>query len=397
MGIAQVPAATRPRRTKTEEKKAESAPPADTPEKPQPEAAQPEATEPAQPQPEQPEATEPAQPQPEQPQPEPTQTTPASDAPAESQPAATSELPADPSPQPAEPSTSEQPPVDAPAAGATDAPALPAVEAPISVTPSTRPAPATSEEVFSSDPVVTPSGAPLVFRPRRPTPTVVVATAPEGASGGETKPSDAPVDATAGAPAQPAQPGVKSEGRPIDPTVREALLASIDSFVSVDDGREPFRKIWIARRLAEKGILLERAEKLAAEALEGAATASEPERSVRDLPELDRDARLAVLTARAEDTIGWVLLKRGALGEALDHLARASAAAVKDSDYRQRLWHYAIAKQESGDEQAALDLYIRGFDPAAPSAPLRRRQIEDLYRKLNNGSLDGLDQRLAQQ
>jgi hypothetical protein len=263
-------------------------------------------------------------------------------------------------------------------------------EAPAASAPAYVPA-ASSEEVFSSDPGMTPGGAPLIFRPKRAQPAPAVA-ASGGNSEGDVKPADGAV-----APIAPIGiPGARSDGRLVDPAVRESLAAAIDVFLAVDDGREPFRKIWVARRLAEKGVLLDRAEKLAAEALAGAELATEPEKSVRDMPDIDRASRLAVLTARAEDTLGWVLLKRGALAEALEYLARASNGVIKDPDYRQRVWHYAIAKQESGDERGALDLYIRGFDPASPSAPLRRRQIEDLYRKLNSGSLDGLDQRLAQ-
>jgi tetratricopeptide (TPR) repeat protein len=387
MGIAQVPAATRPRRTKTEER-----PPAEPPAEaaPAPTSREPES------------ATTPS----------PSSDTPADQpAPAETQPAETSAQPTpDPTPtQPAEtlpaattstsePATepvTEAVPESAPAAR-TETPE-PAPSRPAAAVPTVG----SSDEVISSDPGVTPGDAPLVFRPRKPKPAPA-AVATEASTPVDVKPPDATgpsvsaattPEATTGGPSQAIG---KSDGRAIEPAVREALTNAIDAFLSVDDGREPFRKIWVARRLAEKGILLDRAEKLAAEALEGASSATEPERSVRDMPDLDRAARLAVITARAEDTLGWVLLKRGAVAEALDHLAKGSGEGLKDSDYTQRVWHYAIAKQESGDERAALDLYIRGFDPASPSAPLRRRQIEQLYKKLNNGTLDGLDQRLAQ-
>ena len=40
-------------------------------------------------------------------------------------------------------------------------------------------------------------------------------------------------------------------GRSVEPRVQAALLSAIDGFVGVDDGREPFRKVWIAIQLAE--------------------------------------------------------------------------------------------------------------------------------------------------
>ena len=48
---------------------------------------------------------------------------------------------------------------------------------------------------------------------------------------------------------------------------------------------------------------------------------------------------------------------------------------------------------DEGDEKGALDLYIKAYDPSAPTARLRKGQIETLYRKVN-GSLDGLEQKL---
>jgi tetratricopeptide (TPR) repeat protein len=182
--------------------------------------------------------------------------------------------------------------------------------------------------------------------------------------------------------------------RQLDPATREALLSAIEHFVTIDDGRDAFRKIWVARRLADKGVLLDRAEELANEALAGARAATEPERSVRDMPELDRAARAAVLTARAEDALGWVLVKKGEYQEALMHLARAVEGSAKDADKSNRLWHLGVAKQQAGDEAAALDLFIQSYEPSAEGAPLRRSFIESLYMKLH-GSLDGLDRKLA--
>jgi tetratricopeptide (TPR) repeat protein len=287
--------------------------------------------------------------------------------------------------------------------------------------------PAGDAEVISADPRPTPGDAPLVFRPGRAAPVSAPPDEPPPVEGARTETQPASVgvtdpetpgatessaetgntasgvaaasEATTPTPASDekpelAQPAAKSPGRKIEPAILEGLNAAIDEFVNVDDGREPFRKIWVARRLADKNVLLDRAELLATQALDAAATAIEPERSIRDMVDLDRDARLAVFTARVEDTLGWVLLKRGNLEEALTHLARGAEGPAKDPDFRTRVWHLAIAKEESGEQKEALDLYIRGYDPSATDAPVRKTVIEQLYRKVNNGSLSGLDEKL---
>ena len=59
-----------------------------------------------------------------------------------------------------------------------------------------------------------------------------------------------------------------------------------------------------------------------------------------------------------------------------------------------RLWHLAVAKQESGNDQEALDLYLKAYDPSSPSAALRKRIIESLYVKVH-GSAAGLDEKLG--
>src|SRR5262249_3562445 len=115
---------------------------------------------------------------------------------------------------------------------------------------------------------------------------------------------------------------------------------------------------------------------------------------VRDMPDADQDTRKAVLTARAEDTLGWVLLKRGEMDDAIARLTHAADASVKDPDATTRVWHLGVAKQEVGSNQEALDLYLRAYDPSSPSAPIRKQIIEQLYVKVH-GSTDGLDQRLA--
>lgn len=183
-------------------------------------------------------------------------------------------------------------------------------------------------------------------------------------------------------------------GRSVEPRVQSALLSAIDGFVGVDDGREPFRKVWIAIQLAEKGVLLDRAKQLAEEALAGVEAATELDRSVRDMPDADRATRRAVMTARANDALGWVLVKRREYDQALVHLTAATEAPLADAEFNTRLWHLGIAKLESGSEREALDVLIRAYQPTSPAAARQRGIIQSLYVKLN-GSDAGLDRRLG--
>jgi hypothetical protein len=251
----------------------------------------------------------------------------------------------------------------------------------------------TPTEAAPTDPVAAEETAPANdAAAENPAPAVEAAPADEAAA--ETSSPGEAVTPVPGTPEPAPSLPARSTGRKIDPAVIDGLTAAIDEFVNVDDGREPFRKMWIARRLAQKNVLLDRAELLASQALEAASQATEAERSIRDMPSLDRDARLAVFTARGEDTLGLVLLKRGSLEDAIAHLSRGAAGPSNDPDHRSRLWHLGLATQESGKHKEALDLYIRAYDPAAPTAPVRKSVIEQLYRKVNNGSLAGLDEKL---
>lgn len=272
-----------------------------------------------------------------------------------------------------------------------------------------EPAPAAaprSGRVVTTDPVLRPADAPLVFRPRRaaprPDPTADRGSDPSAdpSTDPATDPATDPLATTDVPPTNPAvvDPGVTTapdpNGRPVDAATRDHLIAAIDSFVGVDDGREPLRKMWVARKLADKGILLDKARELATQALAQVDATIEVERSLRDMPDADRETRKAVLTARAQDALGWVLRARGELDAAIEQLTLSVQGTTADPDFTSRLWRLGVAKQEAGAEQEALDLYVRAYDSASPSAPIRRRIIEQLYTKIN-GTTDGLDQRLT--
>jgi len=183
-------------------------------------------------------------------------------------------------------------------------------------------------------------------------------------------------------------------GRSVEPRIEASLRSAIDGFVGVDDGREPFRKIWLALQLADKGVLLDRAKQLAEEALGGVDGATELERSVRDMPDADRATRRAIMTARANDALGWVLFKQREYDQAIVHLTAATADPLADTDHNSRLWHLGMAKLETGAERDALDILIRAYQPASSAAARQRALIESVYVRVH-GSTAGLDRRLG--
>jgi tetratricopeptide (TPR) repeat protein len=174
------------------------------------------------------------------------------------------------------------------------------------------------------------------------------------------------------------------------------LIRAIDTFTTLDDGRQIFRMVWVSRKLTDSGIALSAAEQLAQRVIEGADAATEPDGSMRDTPLLDRKGRRAVLLGRAYDALGWALFKRGNTRLAIDDLTKAVEFYPPSAERKNALWHLAVATEESGDDQRALDFYIESYQPETPIASARRAQIETLYKKLN-GSLAGLEEKLKVQ
>jgi tetratricopeptide (TPR) repeat protein len=136
-----------------------------------------------------------------------------------------------------------------------------------------------------------------------------------------------------------------------------------------------------AQALLEAGVLLDDAEKLARAALAdlGGADSQEPEQLARRAPYVA--------------TLGRVLAKKGRTREAEDLLkvAWASrpnlvAAPVALAD---------IAESQGDDDGALRYLLAARLTGQEPGKTARR--LEDLYRRLNGGSLDGLEQRLDQE
>jgi tetratricopeptide (TPR) repeat protein len=173
-------------------------------------------------------------------------------------------------------------------------------------------------------------------------------------------------------------------------------MKAINTFTTLDDGRQPFRMVWVSRKLTESGVALDAAEQLARRAIAMAEMATEPDNSMRDAPLLDRLGRRRVFLGRAHDALGWALFKKGDVQGAVEHLTLSVNSFLPSAERKQAMWHLGVAIQESGDEKRALDYYIASFDPSIPTATARRAQIEALYKKLK-GSLSGLDEKLRAQ
>ncbi|HXG67513.1 MAG TPA: tetratricopeptide repeat protein, partial [Blastocatellia bacterium] len=184
-----------------------------------------------------------------------------------------------------------------------------------------------------------------------------------------------------------------SAGRDADLPGVPQLLRAITTFATLDDGRQVFRMVWVARKLTDSGIALDAAEQLCQMAISQAEQATEPEGSMRDAPLLDRAGRRAVFLGRAHDALGWTLLKKGDIRGAIDHLTKSVNFYPPSREREAARWHLAVAMQEAGDDENALNLYIASYDPQAPAAQARRSQIEALYKKVH-GTLNGLEQKL---
>jgi hypothetical protein len=212
----------------------------------------------------------------------------------------------------------------------------------------------------------------------------------------ETPPEDDPRYATRPRRAGGASPEELSAGKDANlPGIAE-LLSAITTFTTLDDGRQAFRMVWVARKLTDSDVALDAAEQLARRAIALADSATEPAGSMRDAPRLDRAGRRAMFTGRAYDALGWVQFKKGNTRGAVENLLKAVDVYPNSLDRKTALWHLAVATQEAGDDRRALELYIASFVPESPTASVRRAQIEALYKRLN-GSLSGLDEKLKQQ
>jgi tetratricopeptide (TPR) repeat protein len=212
------------------------------------------------------------------------------------------------------------------------------------------------------------------------------------------------VDDEAATPTRPRRAGTEtpsaneplSAGRDASLQGMDELLRAITTFTTLDDGRQPFRMIWVARKLTEQGLALDAAEQLARRALAMAEQATEPDNSMRDAPLLDREGRRSVFLGRVYDVLGWTLFKKGDTRNAIANLSKSVESYLPSAERKTALWHLAVATEEAGDNKNALEFYIASFEAGSAGEKVRKAQIESLYKKVN-GSLAGLEERLSKQ
>lgn len=177
--------------------------------------------------------------------------------------------------------------------------------------------------------------------------------------------------------------------------MEELDRAALD-FAETEATRRSFRSLYIAQKLSHAGIATGLAVELAEQALGLAEVATEPDGSVRDYPNYDRNGRLQIFRGRALDAKGWSLFQAGKSDEATTALNEAVTAYGSLPESRRAKWHLAVVKETAGELETALDLYLAGYEPpAASSFDVKLAAIEAVYRKLNN-STDGLQERLRQ-
>ena len=108
---------------------------------------------------------------------------------------------------------------------------------------------------------------------------------------------------------------------------------------------------------------------------------------------VDRDTLSRVLRGRIELLAGWALYNQGQTAEAAVRLRRAVSVLPEGSAWwRSAEWRLGAALEASGSTRDALAAYVASY--RAQPEPTRLPVIEALYKRLNNGSLKGLDQLL---
>jgi tetratricopeptide (TPR) repeat protein len=190
-----------------------------------------------------------------------------------------------------------------------------------------------------------------------------------------------------------------------------ALDAAAREFAAGDDDLRAFRQLYVADRLARRGVALTTALELAEAAKAGVeAAASTPVASVAvaadelrlmraraiaaggtpDFPSVSRDALVKILRGRTEELIGWALFNQGKPKEAAVALRRAVSVLPDGSAYaRHAQWRLGVTLAAAGQTKDALAAYLKGYDRQSPD-PTRRAVIESVYAKVH-GSLAGLD------
>jgi tetratricopeptide (TPR) repeat protein len=195
---------------------------------------------------------------------------------------------------------------------------------------------------------------------------------------------------------------------------KEAVEAARDFVAGVDEMRA-FRQMYVAGRLLRRGValdaVLERTEAaiggvesalaaplapvaLFAEELGEVRARAIAEGATTTVPNVPRDMLSKIMRGRIEEMAGWALYNQGQTAEAVVRLRRAVSVLPDNTIWwRSAEWRLGAALEASGNSKDALAAYIKSYH-LGPD-PTRRAVIEALYKKLNRGSLQGLDELLG--
>ncbi|HEX3560017.1 MAG TPA: tetratricopeptide repeat protein [Pyrinomonadaceae bacterium] len=106
---------------------------------------------------------------------------------------------------------------------------------------------------------------------------------------------------------------------------------------------------------------------------------------------VQRDVLSKVLRGRIEELAGWALYNQGQSAEAVVRLRRAVSVLPEHTQWwRAAEWRLGAALEATGGARDALAAYVRSYREQPD--PTHRAVIEALYRRLNNGSTQGLEQ-----
>jgi tetratricopeptide (TPR) repeat protein len=199
-------------------------------------------------------------------------------------------------------------------------------------------------------------------------------------------------------------------------TDERAAAEAAREFAAGEDQMRAFRNLYAASRLEQRGEAHAEAFQRAEAAVGGVESAlkaphapvalfadtdelRELRRQVveQDLPlnmlDVQRDVLSKVLRGRIEELAGWALYNQGQTAEAAVRLRRAVSVLPEGTMWwRTAEWRLGAALEASGSTRDALAAYVTSY--RAQPEPTRRAAIEALYKRLNGGSLKGLDELL---
>jgi tetratricopeptide (TPR) repeat protein len=202
---------------------------------------------------------------------------------------------------------------------------------------------------------------------------------------------------------------------PADGKIDEAkVVVAAKEFAAGEDEMQTYRQLYAASRLLMKNVGLATVYELAQSARNGVekalgigavevAVQADEFREMRArvlasggtpyVAPAPRNVLLNIVLGRIEDYSGWALFNQEKSAEAVDHLKRAASILPEATPaWRSALWHLGAALEQTGQNEEALNSYIKSYGSGEPD-PIRRQIIEKLYLKAN-GSLDGFEQRL---